>query len=89
MPVILTLVTIAVGLVIAGAAAAATAVIASYGGMLGPVRCYDPNVSACTGLYYYYGTPGYAPLLACLAGLALAGIGVAVLLRSRGARTHT
>lgn len=89
MPLILTLVTIAVGVVIAGVAAAATAIIASYGGMFGPVRCFDPTASACTGLYYFYGTPGFAPLIVCLAGLALAGIGGAVLLKSRPARSRT
>jgi hypothetical protein len=84
----LTLATIAIGVAIAAISAAATVAIASYGGMLGPVRCFDPTRSPCTSLYYFNAIPGYPPLIVCIAGIALAAIGVAVLLRSRPSRPH-
>ncbi len=71
-----------VGGLLVGTGAAGVAIISSYGGMFGSVRCFDPNVPACTGLYYYYGVPGILLLAAAVVGLVVIAAGIVVLGRS-------
>ncbi|MBC7763604.1 MAG: hypothetical protein H7201_17810 [Candidatus Saccharibacteria bacterium] len=72
---------VGIGIVSAG-------VISSYGGMYDSVRCTDPNVPACTGLYYYYGMPGVIPLSAGILGLAMIVTGILALRRSFQRQGH-
>lgn len=57
-------------------------IISSYGGMFDSVRCIDPNIPACTGLYFYYGIPGVIPFSAGLLGLAIIVTGTLALRKS-------
>jgi len=71
-----------IGGFVVGICAESAAIISSYSGMFDSVRCFDPNVPACTGLYYYYGIPGVLPLSAGVLGLAVIVTGIVVLSRS-------
>lgn len=71
-----------VGGFLVGTGVVGAGMISSYGGMFDSVRCIDPTVPACTGLYYYYGVPGVIPLSAGILGLAMVVTGILVLRRS-------
>ncbi len=72
-----------IGGFVAGVSLVGAAIIDSYGGMFGSVRCFDPNVPLCTGLYFGYGIPGVAPLVFVVLGLVAIVFGVMLLKPSR------
>lgn len=71
-----------IGGFVVGIGVVGAGIISSYGGMLDSVRCSDPNVPACTGMYYYYGMPGAILLSAGTLGLAMIVTGLLALRRS-------
>ena len=71
-----------IGGFVVGIGVVGAGIISAYGGMFNSVRCIDPNVPACTGLYYYYGVPGVLPLSAGILGLAIIVTGMLALRRS-------
>jgi hypothetical protein len=83
-----------IGGIVVGIGVVGAGIISSYGGMFNSVRCTNPNLPACTGLYYYYGVPGVLPLATGIFGLALVATGILALRRSfqrpdRGRSTGT
>ena len=71
-----------IGGFVVGISVVGSGIISSYGGIFDSVRCIDPNIPACTGLYYYHGMPGIIPIAAGILGLAIIVTGALALRRS-------
>lgn len=75
-----------IGGFVVGVSLVCAAIIDSYDGTFASVRCFDPNIPLCTGLYYGYGMPGIVPLFAAALGIAVLVFGIILLKPARDGR---